>query len=260
MKYYYTAKEAQQHLGLPVGAFYYLIDTGKIRRITPPGKNRGFYSKHQIERLAHEQPGSGRAGEPLQLVFAQATQNDFHEEYELAALVLNGSASYGLPTSQAWLRKNPATNFIVRDQGRLVAFMHVVPVKTGTIKRWLNGEIREWEISAEDVLPYIPGMPVECIITNIAIATDVDTVERHQYGLCLLRGFARFLQHLAEQGVTITRFYALGATPEGITALQRATFKERGKIGRRVIFELNPLSSPFSIARAYRVALKRYQA
>lgn len=260
MKYYYTAREAQQRLGLPVGAFYYLIDTGKLKRITPPGKNRGFYSKHQIERLAQEQPEGRDAGEVSRLTFAQATQNDFHEEYELAALVLHGSASYGLPTSQAWLRKNAATNFIVRDQGRLIAFLHVVPVKTGTIKRWLNGEIREWEISAEDVLSYVPGMPVECIITNIAIATDVDKAERCRYGLRLLQGFSRFLQDLARQGITITHFYAAGSTPEVVIALQRATFKERGKIGKRVVFELNPLTSSFSIARAYRLALRRYQA
>jgi hypothetical protein len=53
-KYYYTAREAQQHLGLSVDAFYYLVDTGKIKRVLPPGKLQGFYSKHQIERLAKE--------------------------------------------------------------------------------------------------------------------------------------------------------------------------------------------------------------
>jgi hypothetical protein len=260
MKYYYTAREAQQHLGLPVGAFYYLIDTGKIKRITPPGKNRGFYSRHQIERLAKEQMGSGNARKTSQLTFAQATQDDFYEEYELAALVLSGSASYGLPTSQAWMRKNPATNFIVRDQGRLVAFMHVIPVQTGTVKRWLNGEIREWEISADDVLPYIPGISVECLITNITIATDADRAEQCRYMLRLLRGFSRFLQDLARQHVTISRFYAAATTPEAMLTLQRAAFKERARIGRRVIFDLNPLASSFSLARAYRMALRRYQA
>jgi hypothetical protein len=42
MEHYYSAREAQQHLGIHVGAFYYLIDTGKIKLLTSPGKNKGF--------------------------------------------------------------------------------------------------------------------------------------------------------------------------------------------------------------------------
>jgi hypothetical protein len=56
-----------------------------------------------------------------------ATLDDIDEEYELVALMLNGSVGYCIPTYKAWLRKNPETNFIVRDHGRLVAFMHVLP-------------------------------------------------------------------------------------------------------------------------------------
>jgi hypothetical protein len=140
MKHYYTASEARQRLGMDVGAFYYLIETGKIKRLTPPGKKRGFYSKQQIEKLAIERlKRVNIEGEPGP-TFMQATLDDIDEEYELATLMLNWSAAYGVPTYKAWLGKNPCTNFIVRDQGRLVAFMLVLPVKQRTIKRWINGE------------------------------------------------------------------------------------------------------------------------
>jgi hypothetical protein len=258
MKHYYSAREARQLLGINVGAFYYLIDTGKIKKLTPPGRKQGFYSKHQIERLAgkrlkcvtdEEQPGSS---------FINATLNDIHEEYELAALMLDGSARYGVPLCEAWLRKNSAVNFIVRDQGRLVAFMHVLPVKQETIKRWLSGEIREWEISAADVLLYTPEISVECIIMSMVTISDVDEQERRQYGMRLIRGFLHFLQHLARQDITITRFYAIGTTPEGIAILKRAEFEERGQVGKRVVFELNPLTSDTRMAKAYRAVLKRH--
>ena len=62
-----------------------------MKKLLPPGKLRGFYSKHQIER-------------------------------------------------------------------------QVLPVQQNTIRRWMNGEVRAWEISAEDVLPYIPRSSVECIM------------------------------------------------------------------------------------------------
>ncbi len=120
MKHYYTSGEARQQLDMHVGAFYYLIETGKIKKITPPGKKRGFYSKHQIDRLAKERLKCVTGEEEPGTIFMKATLNDIYEEYELAALMLNGSAGYGVPSYKAWLGKNPDTNFIVRDQGRLV--------------------------------------------------------------------------------------------------------------------------------------------
>ena len=255
MEHYYTAREAQQQLGMQVGAFYYLIDTGKIKKLTPPGKNRGFYSKHQIEKLTRERLNCIIDEKEQGTTFRKATLDDLQEEYELAALMLNGSAGYGIPTYEAWLRKNPDTNFIVRDQGRLVAYMHVLPVKQETITRWMKGETREWEISAEDVLPYTPRSSVECIIMCMATTLDVDKRKRRQYGVCLIRGFLHFLCDLAEQDTTITKFYAISATPEGIAILRRAKFEEKGRVGKRVAFELNLLTSNIHMAKAYRAVL-----
>ena len=259
MKYYYTSGEARQHLGIDVGAFYYLIETGKIKRLTPHGKKRGFYSKHQIEKLAKERLKCVNVeGEPGP-TFMKATPDDIYEEYELATLMLNGSAAYGVSTYAAWLGKNPDTNFIIRDQGRLVAFMLVLPVKQRTIKRWINGEIREWEIGAEEVLSYMPFSSVECIIMSMATTSDVDKRKRREYGLRLIRGFLHIMDDLAVQDITITRFYAISATLEGNAILQQAKFEERGHTGKRVAFELNPITSQTPMAKAYRAALKRHR-
>ncbi len=260
MEHYFSAREAQQQLGINVGAFYYLIDTGRIKKLTPPGKKQGFYSKHQIERLAREKLRCISDEEESGTIFRKATIDDIHEEYELALLMLNGSAGYGIPTYEAWLHKNPDTNFIVRDQGRLVACMQVLPLAHETITRWIKGEIREWEISAEDVLPYTPGRSVECIITGMATTLDVDKRKRRQYGACLIRGFLNFLHNLAGQDITITRFYAISALSEGIAILGQAKFEERGYLGKRVAFELNPLTSDTRMAKAYRAVLKHHNA
>lgn len=259
MNYYYTAREAQQRLGLGVGAFYYLVDTGRIKKLAPPGKTRGFYSKHQIEKLAKERTTSIRGDEESGITFLKATQDDIHEEYELATLLLNGSMGYGLPTYEAWLRYNPDSNFIVRDQGRLVAFMQMLPLKRETLKRWLNGEVREWEIGVEDVLPYEVGSSVECLISSIATTADVDKWKRRVYGMRLMRGFLRFRDDLTKQGVTITRFYAASAAPDGLALLRKAKFEERGSIGKRAVFELDPVVAESRIAKASRSISRCYQ-
>lgn len=250
MNYYYTAREARERLGLEVGAFYYLVDTGRIKKLAPPGKTRGFYSKQLIEQLALERTTGVKFGGQTQAVFLRATQDDVHEEYELAALLLNGSLGYGLPAYAAWLRYNPECNFIVKDGGRIVAFLHMLPLKRETIKRWLNGELREWEIGAGDVVPYEPGGKVECVITGIATTADVDAWKRRAYGMLLMRGFLRFVEDLTKRGVTITRFYAASAAPDGKTLLSKAGFEERGPLGKRTVFELDPLSAESRLAKA----------
>ena len=255
MEHYYSAREARQQLGLNVGAFYYLIDTGRIKRLTPPGKKQGFYSKQQIARLAKERLKGLTDEEEPGTTWRFASVDDLHEEYELATLMLNGSAGYGMPACAAWLGKNPATNFIVSDQGRLVAYMHVLPVKQETIERWMKGAIRAWEIGAEEVLPYTPGNAVACIIMGMVTAPDVDERKRRQYGARLIRGFLHFLHDLAGRGITITRFYAIGTTPEGIALLRQAAFEERAHLGKRVVFELNPLTSETRMLKTYRAAL-----
>lgn len=255
MKYYYTAGEARQFLDMDVGAFYYLIETGKIKRIIPPGKKRGFYSKHQIQRLADQNLNHGTSEDDGAPIFMKATWEDLDEEFELATLLLNGNAPYGIPTYHAWLSKNPDTNFILRDQGRLVAFLLVLPVQPGTIKRWINGEIREWEINSEDILPYAPHHSLECIIMSMATTSDVDISKRRAYGLRITRGYLHFLYMLAAQGITITRFYSMGATTEGSSILKQAGFVERGQIGKRFVFDFNPTTSASLMAQAYRASL-----
>jgi len=256
MKHYFTAGEARQFLDMDVGAFYYLIETGKIKRITPPGKKRGFYSKHLIERLAIERLSDLNVRENAELTFMKATWEDLDEEYELATLMLNGNAAYGVPTYHAWLSNNPDTNFILRDRGRLVGFLLVLPVQPRTIKRWINGEIREWEIGAEDILPYAPTNPLECIIMSMATTSDVDKCKRREYGLRIIRGFLNFLQVLAAQDVTINRFYSMCASAEGSAILKQAGFEERGQVGKRVVFELNPATSISRMAQAYSIILE----
>ena len=87
--------------------------------------------------------------------------------------------------------------------------------------------------------------------------SDVDKSKRCDYGLRIIRGYLNFLQVLAAQGITIARFYSMGATVEGITILKQAGFEERGQVGKRVVFELNPMTSVSRMAHAYRTVLDK---
>jgi len=188
--------------------------------------------------------------------FMKATTADILDEYQLATSMF-GDAVHDVPTRHAWLAINPDIDFIVRDQKKLVGFINILPAKHETIMRFLRGEMRGWEIPAEDVLPFTPKTEVECIMMGMATTPETNPSKRAYYGRRLINGLMQFLYQLAEKNVTITKFYATSATPTGIAILRNAGFQETGQIGKRIAFELDTKNSEASLAKRYRAALRK---
>ncbi len=191
--------------------------------------------------------------------FMKATTEDILDEYNLATSMF-GNAVHDIPTRHAWLTKNPDTDFILRDQEKLVGFINILPVKHETIMRFMRGEIRGWEIPAEDVLPFTPGTEVECIMMGMATTPEAEAGKRAYYGRRLISGIVRFIQELAVKDVTITKFYATSVTPTGIAILRNAGFQEIGQIGKRIAFELDTMNSNARLAKQYRELFQKVAA
>jgi hypothetical protein len=193
----------------------------------------------------------------LQFIKA-TTEEDFQEEHELATLLF-GSSVHTMETRKAWLDKNPDIDFIIRDHGRLVGFINLLPAKHEAIMQFMSGEIRGWDIKPDDVVPFTPGSSMECIIMGMATTPDVDVTRRTQYGAKLVSGLVEFLRELAFQSVNITKFYATSVTPTGIAILKNAGFQDIGRLGKRVAFELDVASSDGPLVREYKQALAEVQ-
>jgi len=252
LKNYYTAREAQQRLGVDENNFYYMVRTKKIKKVVPPGKKQGVYPKSQIDKLAREMLAFMTYDEDQGIQFVKvSTQEDIQEEYELASLMF-GSAVHDIPTREAWLQKNPDIDFILRDHGRLVGFINLLPAKHEAIMSFIEGKMRGWEIPAEDVLPFTPGSRMECILMGMATIPDIDITRRAYYGRRLITGIINLFQELAEKDVIITKFYATSVTPTGIAILRNADFNEVKRIGKRIAFELDTMTSNSRIAQEYR--------
>ncbi len=257
-KNYYTAKEAQEKLGIDKNRFNYLVRTERIRKFIPPGKAQGQYLRTEIDKLARELTAFMAYDEKAGLQFMRAmSEEDFKDEHDLASLLF-GSAIHSMEIRKSWLAKNPDIDLIIRDHGKLVGFINLLPAKHDAIMQFINGEIRGWEIKPEDVLPFAPNSTMECIIMGMATAPDVDISRRTQYGAKLISGFIEFLIELAEKHVIITKFYATSSTPTGIAILRNAGFKEVNRLSKRIAFELNIMTSDDRIAKEYREAIERY--
>lgn len=256
MKNYYTAREARERLHTTESNFYYLVRTNKIKKFPQPGKKQSVYSKQDVDRLAREILAFLSYDETQKIQFIKATEDDIQEEYDLATFMF-GSAVHTLETRHAWLRKNPDTDFIVRDEGKLVGFINILPVKHETIMKFIKGEIKGWDISADDILEFEPQKKFECIIMGMAVTPEAERIKRTQYGARLISGLINFLEGLAKQQTVIAKFYATSLTPTGIAILRNAGFQELevGRIGKRIAFELDMMTSEASLAREYRKAI-----
>lgn len=188
-------------------------------------------------------------------IFRKATEEDIVDEYRLATAMF-GEATHSIPVRQAWLTRNPDTDFILRDRGQLVGFLNVLPVRHEVLQSFLRGEIRGWDIPAEDILPYTPASRVECLIMGMGTTPQAEPQRRAHYGRRLLHGFLRSLHELAEKNVVITMFYATSSTPTGIALLKNAEFEIIGQIGKRLVFAFDPLTSQKPLALRYREALE----
>lgn len=255
---YYTAKEAQERLAVDDNRFYYLVRTGKIKKFVPPGKKQGVYSRAEVDKLSRDMIAFVVYDEEQGLHFSKATLEDIQEEYDLATLLF-GSATHGIETRQAWLEKNPDIDFIVRDHGRLVAFINILPVKHETIMRFMDGDIRGWEIPTDDLLQFDPGSTVECIVMSIGTSPEINPLRRAQAGAKLISGILELLNGLAQQRVTVSKLYATSSTPTGIAILKNSGFKEIGHMGKRVKFALEPLLSDSIVFSEYKKEMSSEQ-
>src|SRR5947207_648185 len=76
---YYTAKEAQEKLGLSKAKFHKWVRQGLIPRVILPGMKQGVYPRRDIEALA-----LSMSAQQSKLVFSPSSPADLVEELDIA--------------------------------------------------------------------------------------------------------------------------------------------------------------------------------
>jgi hypothetical protein len=122
--------------------------------------------------------------------------------------------------------------------------------------KFMNGDIRGWDITANDIEAFKPGHPTECLLI-IASEKDVNETTRKHYVTVLLRGIKHRLKELGQQGVIINAFYATSQTPTGIAMAIHAGMKIiEPTIGKRMRFVMQTDSSTSFLLDDYKAAIK----
>jgi hypothetical protein len=214
---YYTAEEVRLLLGLRPSTFTDYVKKGKIpgRKILPL-RERGVYEKAAIDKLIQEMEFFVHTDEmPAQVPAAIEDRVAQHEDAPgiVYVLTIRGWSAASAEQRQAWYERNPLIDYIVLWNNEVMGYAHGVPYQPDALEDMMAGRKRAWNIEPEDIQPYMPGGTYD-IYTGIAIRTDVPN-HTQLFGRRLLRGFMRFLEGLAEQGIIIRRLYAVSAEKDG---------------------------------------------
>jgi len=163
----YTSAEARNKLNASTSTFKRLVDTGKIRKVTPPNKKQGMYIKEDVEKIAEEMKpfvqNTRRKGQPGRKKKELSTTVDWQKISDLPAILKLDLVVYheqivgdiGLYIS--WERKNPKITLISFESGKrenILAYLSLVPLPEQIILSILKEEREELSISQDEIESY----------------------------------------------------------------------------------------------------------
>lgn len=257
-KLYYTAAEARKELGLDEEAFQYWVRKGRIRKVVLPGRAQGVYSRKEVNEM-RDQINATIVAEQIGIEFRKATVDDIEQEARLAHLVF-GAKAEAIEERKAFLERNPHIDYHLYDQGILVAYITIVPMKLEAIESFLRGKMGAWLINPDNIEQFTHGEPRECLIIDMVTTPNAPPLRRTTYGSKLLTGLMRTLADAGRKGVNITNIYAASDTPQGIRILRNAGFEELYESRKgRFAFKLDITTSKEKILKEYQAALEEWK-
>lgn len=260
-KIYYAAADARKVLGLDEESFQYWGKTERIKRIYLPNRKHPVYSKQEINKIASQIEATMLAERVTGLEYRKATINDIDAEVELASLVFGARA--GLPEAvalrTAFREKNLDTTYHLYEGDHLVAYTNIFPMQYEAIAQFKEGT-RGWLLGANNVKPFVPNEPLECIIIDLATTPTVPPARRGTYGQILLENFSNTLKEWGENGVEISKVYAASNTSSGIRIIRHAGFSTIKEVSvGRFTFELDVQQAETRMLIEYKEAIKSWK-
>ncbi len=256
---YYTAKEAQEKLGLNPSTFGYYVRKGKIKKFVPPLRTEGFYEKKEIDRLASE----------IALFIHTTTEETAKTEVRVArpedtpgivyVLTSRGWKTATAPQRADWYKVNPFIDYVVAWNDEIMGYIHAVPYTDDTLAAMMSGKKRSWDIRPEDILTYEAGKTYDLYI-GIATRQDVPN-HTQRFGFRLISGFLSFLEELAQQQIFIRSLHAVSAEAEGQNLSRSTGFieqqAEKDDLFPRFVLNLETSNAHF--AQIYREIAQRHK-
>jgi tetratricopeptide (TPR) repeat protein len=112
------------------------------------------------------------------------------------------------------------------DPTLATAFLQLVPPRPETIDDLLSLRRYAKDLSADDILRYEPGVPVDIYGMAIGIRPGVSNVQKRRWGMRLILGAQSVLVDLGARGIVIRSIQAHSYKPDGIRMMRHMGFME----------------------------------
>jgi hypothetical protein len=262
---YYTAQEAQKILNMSYSALRNQVITGNIRKVIPPGKRQAVYLKEDVDTLKQNMEAWGKTKKPPKTQiphtkFVKATEEDMPATVELANEIFGGINTIPVEKRIAWLRKNPDIDYLLKQGNKIVGYLSLVPLRPETIDDLMSLRRYAKDLTADDILAYTPGEPVDIYGMAIGVKPGINTAQKHEWGKVLIIGARSVLLDLAKKGIVIRSITAHSFTPDGIKMMRHLGFTEtipKTPGLRDFTIEVGRSGIPF--IERYRELLKQWQ-
>jgi hypothetical protein len=201
-----------------------------------------------------------------ELVFSQAVPEDMEGVYKVAASLFGSTTS--AEARKLLVEACPEGNYVLKRNGKIVAYIHIQPLKRESLLSFMNGKIRGKDITVNDLELFEPEKSVECLLKSVGAAKNIgntDEVARAnqlRFLFRLLRGTSIELAKLGNKGINIKKLYATSETVTGIAMGFSAKMEQYGKplgMGRfRFVMDVETTNLP--ILQPYKRALEEWRA
>lgn len=263
-KEYYTPKEVRELLGMTYSGLQNQVNIGNLHPVVPPGRKQKVYPKKEVDALKTELEAwslsrqIARVAPPAR--FVKATIDDMPQAVALADAVFGGVNTIPLERRIEWLQKNPAIDYLLKQEDQIVGYFSLVPLRPETIEDLLHKRRLAKDLTAEDILPYTSGKAVDLYGMAIGVRPGVSLEQKRRWGEILLLGARRAIVDLGQQGVVIRSLKAHSSTPDGINLMRHIGFTEVvSPLPGMHDFVIDVEQSGLSFMMDYKAALNEWQ-
>jgi len=163
----YTSSKAREILNVSTSTFKILVDGGKIRKRTPPGKKQGYYVKEDVDKVAKERAafakieqstkrGKTRTG-ILKTDVDWLKPSDLPAVLKLDYIVYRENIVGDIGLYMSWYKKNHRLTLLSFERGNrenILAYACLIPLPERVILSILKEARSELSISPDEVETY----------------------------------------------------------------------------------------------------------
>lgn len=220
--HYYTAKEAQERLGLSKAMFFRKVNQGVIPKIVPPGMKQGLYPKRDIDALVLSMAAVFE--QYNRIVFSRSTPADQLEEMNIGIRCFGQDFITPLGERLAFQRKSEYTFHSLKVNGHVAGYISMFRFHEAFLDDLLTGRKIEREITEKDMYPFMRLDPFDIYIDVIAIDPLFPMHLRQLYAGIILSRFIDVLNNMIVNNYQISHVYTVTTTVEGDNLVKKLGF------------------------------------